>query len=1014
MARSTTGDIGPERCPPATGLAWRRACRVWCLAWTWVAMCLAASSAQGQGAANLLLGGQSVPRNNYTFAFGPYQAGSYRDAVTGFDSAGKSGIRSSEGPWVDGICYATMLGECVYRTGNYAQALQQHEAALQLAIARRGWLKRIQFPPAIGPFPGVVAVPWGPGTRNARPGQFPDTIQSMQGTDTNKALQQGGVAVAPQLVPLNVVEVMRCLGVSLYRRRELLGPLAAESPLTDQLVKEFNSHPVAQNHWASSLLGVCLGLAQSAAGDTDEAIATLQSSLVVMGQLDHPLTGIALLELGHLALEKNQPQLAQQSFLEATISGGLFAQVHQTMFSQADVIEEGFVAAAALQATSGQGMLTPLAPAAAWSLRQRWDRVASAIFLAAAENAALAGMGSDATALLAQSRAAYGRNDMRNTLHGARFQHLSALLAFQSGQTPAGFDALKLALVADRATSLRLFQLGLTENLYASKKFSPRIASQMLAILLREPSDEDWRKDYHETLTMELTPLQPFLERWLEIALANRDNEALLEISERLRRQKFHQAMPLGGRPLTLRWLLECPDGMLDKQARQQRQNLLQRYPEYDEASKRSAELEAALAQLPVNPDSPDQRRQYEQAASEVRKLAEKQEAMLNEIALRPEPARQLFPPRKSREEILSSIKPGQAILVFILTARVQQVMLLTTDKRVDAWPLKNAGSLRTTLVSMMRDIGNYDRDQVLPAERLTNEDWKQAAATLFQPLAEGLKPEVLQATKELVVVPDGFLWYLPFEMLQIPADGKTQSLIEAVPIRYSPTVSLAFGDTRPRRQGGPRTVVRGRLFSKETDSIIAAAAEKLSQDGQPTAVLTRRLPATTNVVAPGWRQLVVLDDIELKDKDPLGWSPAQLDQGRPGASLAEWLDLPFGAPDLVVLPGYHTLAEDGMRGRSNGDELLVATCGLLGAGCRTILLSRWRTGGQMSMELVHEFLQGLGENPPDKAWQRSVLLARSAELDPTVEPRLKEVKAGEVPTANHPFFWAGYLLVSP
>jgi CHAT domain-containing protein len=42
------------------------------------------------------------------------------------------------------------------------------------------------------------------------------------------------------------------------------------------------------------------------------------------------------------------------------------------------------------------------------------------------------------------------------------------------------------------------------------------------------------------------------------------------------------------------------------------------------------------------------------------------------------------------------------------------------------------------------------------------------------------------------------------------------------------------------------------------------------------------------------------------------------------------------------------------------------------------------------------------------------VLLARSAELDPTTEPRLKEVKAGEVPTANHPFFWAGYLLVSP
>jgi hypothetical protein len=47
------------------------------------------------------------------------------------------------------------------------------------------------------------------------------------------------------------------------------------------------------------------------------------------------------------------------------------------------------------------------------------------------------------------------------------------------------------------------------------------------------------------------------------------------------------------------------------------------------------------------------------------------------------------------------------------------------------------------------------------------------------------------------------------------------------------------------------------------------------------------------------------------------------------------------------------------------------------------------------------------------EAWQRSVLLARESTLDPALEPRLKRAeKLEEAPTANHPFFWAGYLLV--
>ena len=50
---------------------------------------------------------------------------------------------------------------------------------------------------------------------------------------------------------------------------------------------------------------------------------------------------------------------------------------------------------------------------------------------------------------------------------------------------------------------------------------------------------------------------------------------------------------------------------------------------------------------------------------------------------------------------------------------------------------------------------------------------------------------------------------------------------------------------------------------------------------------------------------------------------------------------------------------------------------------------------------------------PPAEAWQRSVFLAREAPLDANREPRLKRPEdIDQVQLADHPFFWAGYLLI--
>jgi hypothetical protein len=85
----------------------------------------------------------------------------------------------------------------------------------------------------------------------------------------------------------------------------------------------------------------------------------------------------------------------------------------------------------------------------------------------------------------------------------------------------------------------------------------------------------------------------------------------------------------------------------------------------------------------------------------------------------------------------------------------------------------------------------------------------------------------------------------------------------------------------------------------------------------------------------------------------------------------------------------------------------------MMATGARTVLLSRWRTGGRTNLDLVREYARELPEGPAAAAWQRACLLARESPLDSQNEPRLKGLEdASEPPAASHPFFWAGYLLV--
>ena len=326
----------------------------------------------------------------------------------------------------------------------------------------------------------------------------------------------------------------------------------------------------------------------------------------------------------------------------------------------------------------------------------------------------------------------------------------------------------------------------------------------------------------------------------------------------------------------------------------------------------------------------------------------------------------------------------------------------LLTPHRAAAWKIASPlPLLEQKTAALLRAIGNLDANRELPSNQLADESWRKAGREAFDALTAGSKVNLSANIDELVIVPDGVLWYLPFEALQVPKEKQSPdaiSLLAKCRIRYVPTLGLAVPDRQERRGLGEVGLVLGSLHARDQRSIAAAGGDRFGRLGGQVTPLKRPLAAPSQLSGSLFDTLVVLDDVAVGEKPLAGdkltaadrspacdWSPFPVDRVRGGGSLAQWLALPRKNAAQILLPGFHTSAESGLRQATaapRGNDLFLGVCGLMAGGARTILISRWRMGGASSDELMAQFAQELPFTSASDAWQRSVQLESETPLD--------------------------------
>lgn len=955
----------------------------------------------------------SIPSNLYYLAFSEFYDGNFVSALKGFETSSQGATRGVDGLWIDSICYNARKGECYYQMGDHIHAMNHFTAALQLSVRFPDWMLRVQWPASIRPTTGRLNIPWANSTRRAVPGDFPDQMSIMMGqVNNNQVVQQGGVAQLARLVPLDVEEVIRCQLLTLRRYREMMGPTVEHDPLLASLLAAYTQRPIPPNHWSECWMDLLLGMTYSAIGKDGQAIPLFKRGLVAAGQFDHPFTCVALFELGRVAMQSGDFKGAIELFEEASYSAARYITPDGP-----SIIEEALRFAAMAHILSNQKTPYPrLHQCAAWAQVKQLKFLQSSLLLSEAEILTTMFQTKQAAGLLTTARGIIGNRDMLAGKLGARFRHNWAVTYYQQGDATAGDQMMSSALAFQRnGGSIWLYHIALADQLYLKGALTPRAAMDLFDNVLRDPTSADWLSSPLESLSVLVTPHNMALEHWFEVALIRKEYEKALEISDLVRRHRFFNTLGMGGRLLGLRWLLDGPQELVDPQAAIQRRDLLAEYPAYNELLLSAEKIRRELQALPLQPNDDQQKRVQAEKLEALSKISAQQELVLRQMAVRRHPSPLIFPPRIPTKELQKRLGDNQAALVFFSTARSMYAFLIGGENYT-GWQISGVDALRKNVVGMLRAMGNYENNREVSVAELNNEDaWKKASSNLYETIFRDTKSRLTDEIEEVVIVPDSLMWYLPFEALQIPSsDGGTQSLISKYRLRYAPTVGLALPDHRGRKPSEITAVVVGQLYPQQAPEIGNQAFDDLAQV-LPGTVRINDMPASSSVYSSLFDRLIVMADQTDEVPGPLNWAPLALDHGKPGSTLDSWLQLPWNSPDQVVLPGFHTPAENSLRDLNlsvAGQDIFLTSCTLMACGTRTILLSRWRTGGRTAMDMMREFVQELPYTEASAAWQRSVFFCVDTEVSPDQEPRVS-TKAGEAPpSARHPFFWAPYLLI--
>jgi CHAT domain-containing protein len=309
---------------------------------------------------------------------------------------------------------------------------------------------------------------------------------------------------------------------------------------------------------------------------------------------------------------------------------------------------------------------------------------------------------------------------------------------------------------------------------------------------------------------------------------------------------------------------------------------------------------------------------------------------------------------------------------------------------------------------------------------RLASRDlsFRETATELYNLL---LKPAAaqLQGKTNIIIVPDGALWDLPFQALQAE---NNRYLVENFAISYAPSITVLREMKKLHKKGsrdeedsatllalgnptlGSKVTERVKTVLMDEKLTPLPEAEKQVQGLKQLYGASHSRVYTGNEAreerikaeAGNYRLLHLATHAILNDASPM-YSQVVLSQtggeGKEDGLLEAWELMQMNLKaDLVVLSACETA-----RGRiAAGEGVIGLSWALFVAGCPTTVVSQWKVESASTTELMLEFHRNLKPNLDGK-------MPGITKAEALRTAALKLMKNSEY---KHPFYWAGFVMV--
>jgi tetratricopeptide (TPR) repeat protein len=887
--------------------------------------------------------------------------------------------------WLDSIFYLHLDGEIAYLEGDFSRSLQKFDEALEIYGSYINWPMHVSWdaqPPQNDVNALRVAkINWGEPTRPFVIGRFPKLYfyrlaQPLQNAGRNRE----------KVTNFDAIELFRVMALILRRKNQILGVCSQVDPVAGefrtQLMK--NAPPQFPRVFHSILLGIAL----SGVGEWDQSDALLDANAKING-LDHPLTPVALLQMASNRYDQGDYVIAKSLFFEASYSA--------VFFGQWDLVRESLMMAGRAQmAGKERGPLLELDLAIEWARANRLQVCETQLSLIVAENAIENGNLPDAIRMLALARKRLPGDMSRYGQLAMRLAVLDSTVSMlEGGIQPRVWHSV---VAAYRPITEWGYQIDWIFKISQAYKIDRFNLERWAKVVLRDPTEADWSRDPFETLAYLSGDRSQLLDRALMSNLTGSDITGALLASEAIRRNRFQSQLVSGGRVQSLRNFVVQSKNEVPLELRETQREALERSGDLRQIIDEIQQTRGKITSMPIVPRE-SHRNEWAGEVKKLNTLYDLFDQRTTALAVRRVASPMSFPPSLNLDQVQEQMPRNSACLAIILY-NYRYHFILVRKLSVSHIASLDQMAADKAIQDLAKSWGHRHSSAAIVGELFADDSWKNLSRQLFAAIFPADKTlRLWENLEDLVIIPAGAFWYLPFEALVVSEEQPSKYLIDRVPIRYIPYLNLAFE--------APRTVRPERLaayvgqIDQRDDAQLAANMQTGIRQSWPTAELMDGEQWPIQQMAPLVDALVYLQEI----RQPLWPGPWEGTKYKRESHLS--LDLEQWrqdqGPDILIVAGGNTAIADGFRGSPTGLELEYYSTLLLTAGCQSVVLPRWRCGGNVPYDIHLALIRRMSGMPMASALQQSIIEARSGQLDP-VQPRLRTTPKESELSADHPF----------